>query len=154
MFLTPSRTTTYFPAAAAKYHLVITSPCLSQTHPYNPLRITSYNVLFMEMHLFHLNVTHNIQPLQEYYIGIIYLIVLFRMINLETLGHMEGHFTNFTFPSASALDFLVWTHPTLPSWVVLHRIWVYILWKVGPMSCLKPNGHISCWTNSSCIFWH
>jgi hypothetical protein len=58
---------------------------------------------------FHVNVTHNIQPLQEYYIfiAVIYLIILFRMVNLEILGKMEGHFANFTFPSASALDFLV-----------------------------------------------
>jgi hypothetical protein len=29
------------------------------------------------------------------------------MINLETLRDMEGYFTNFTFPSATAFDFLV-----------------------------------------------
>ena len=49
--------------------------------------------------------------------------------------------TNFTFQSVSALDFLVWTRPTL-WWVCLHRILGYMLWKVGPMSCLKPKGHM------------
>jgi hypothetical protein len=55
------------------------------------------------------NVTHNIQPFQEYYIfiAVIYMIIVFRMVNLEILGNMERHFANFTFPSASALDFLV-----------------------------------------------
>jgi hypothetical protein len=28
------------------------------------------------------------------------------MVDLEILGNMEGHFANFTFPSASALNFL------------------------------------------------
>jgi hypothetical protein len=46
----------------------------------------------MEMHVFHLNVRHNIQALQEYYIAVIYLIVLSGVINLETFGHMKGHF--------------------------------------------------------------
>jgi len=59
--------------------------------------------------VFHVNDTQNTQALQEYYIfiPIIYLIILFHVINLETLGHNEGHLTNFTFPSASALDFPV-----------------------------------------------
>jgi hypothetical protein len=48
--------------------------------------------------------TQKIQAFQEYYIfiAIIYLTIIF----LETLGHMEGDFTNFTFPSASAPAFL------------------------------------------------
>ena len=56
-----------------------------------------------------MQMTHkHIQVLKEYYafIAIIYLII-FHMINLETLRHMEGYFTNFTFPSATAFDFLV-----------------------------------------------
>jgi hypothetical protein len=50
----------------------------------------------------------HIQVLKEYYtfIAIIYLII-FHKINLETLRHMEGYFANFTFPSATAFDFLV-----------------------------------------------
>jgi len=57
---------------------------------------------------FHVNVTRNVQPLQEYYIfiAVIYLIILFRMVNLEMLENMESHSINFTFPIASALDFL------------------------------------------------
>jgi hypothetical protein len=48
--------------------------------------------------------TWKIQASQEYYIliAIIYLVIIF----LETLGHTEDDFTNFTFPSASAPDFL------------------------------------------------
>lgn len=73
-----------------------------------PILITSYNVLRMEIHLFHLNVTHNVQPLREYniFIATIYLIGLFCIINLKTLRNMEGHFTNFTFASAGALGFV------------------------------------------------
>jgi hypothetical protein len=108
-FLTPSCTTSYFPVTAAKYHLIFKSPSLSHTHPYNPLLITTCNVLFLEVHLFDLNVTHNVQALEEcnIFLTTIYIIVLLRMINLKTLEPMEGQFTNFTFPSASALYFLV-----------------------------------------------
>jgi len=79
--------------------------------------------------------TRKIQAFQENYIfiAIVYLIIIF----LETLGHMEGGFTHFTFPSASAPDFLACTHPTLLSWVCLHRIWGYVVWKGGLLSCLK-----------------
>jgi hypothetical protein len=58
---------------------------------------------------FHVNVTCNLQPLQEYYIfiAVIYLIILFQMVNLEMLGNIDRHFANFIFPSATALDFLV-----------------------------------------------
>jgi hypothetical protein len=63
----------------------------------------------MEIHFFHSKITQNVQPFLEYniFIATIYLIVLFHMINLKMLRHMEGHFTNFTFPSADALDFFV-----------------------------------------------
>jgi hypothetical protein len=89
----PSHTNSNLLATATKYHLICKYPSLSHTHP-----------------SFHINVPHNIQPLEEYYIftAIIYLIILFRMINLETLRHMGwGHFTNFAFPSGSACDSLV-----------------------------------------------
>ena len=41
-----------------------------------------------------MNVTRNIQPLQEYYIfiAVIYLIILLQMVNVEMLGNMEHHF--------------------------------------------------------------
>jgi len=138
--LTPSRTNSNLLATATNYHLIFKSPSLSHTY-----------------RLFHVNIPHNIQPLQEYYIfiAIIYLIILFHMINLEILRHMGGgDFTNVTFPSGNARDSLVWTHLTLPWWVDLHNTWRYILWNVGPMSCLKPNGQISCWATLSCIFKH
>jgi hypothetical protein len=107
--LTPLHTNSYLLVTAAKYHLIFKSPSPSHIYPYKPLLVTSYNALFMEMHLFHVNVTCNIQPLQEYYIfiAVIYLIILFQMVNLEILGNMESHFANFTFPSVSVLDFLV-----------------------------------------------
>lgn len=79
------------------------------------------------------------------------------MINLETLRYMGeggGHFTNFIFPSGNSHDFLVWTHLTLPWWVDPHNTWRYILWNVGPVSCLKPIGHVSCCTTLSCILKH
>jgi len=48
--LTPLHTSSYLLATAAKYHLIFKSPSLLHIYPYNPLLITSYNVLFMEMH--------------------------------------------------------------------------------------------------------
>lgn len=63
----------------------------------------------MDIHFFNLKITQNVQPFLEYniFVATSYIIILFHMINLKTLRHMEDHFTNFTLTSAGALDFLV-----------------------------------------------
>jgi len=69
------------PSNCSKIHLIFKSPPLLHAHPYKPLRITSYTVLFIEMHSISRKCYINIQALQEHYIftAIIYLLILLRM---------------------------------------------------------------------------
>jgi len=50
--------------------------------------------------------------------------MLSRIVRMVT-NFLSCHFTNFTFPSATAFDFLVWANRTLPRRACLHRIWGY-----------------------------
>ena len=151
--LTPTHTTYLL---AAKHHLIIKSPSLPHTHPYTHILIFPYTVLFKQMVFISLKCHTQYTAIS----GILYIYSNnlinspIHMTNLATVRHMQRHCMNCTFPSHSALDFLVETHPKLNLWVHLHRIWGYMLREVGPMSYLKPNGRCSCWTTLSCIFQH